>query len=325
MVRSMKRLVVAMGTLLLVGSMSVQAQDGFYVGPSLSYLNLDSKRVVSGHDEAGVLGFNLGYRFLNDWAVEAGYGSDVAGDEVNISQLNAYRYLGEDDGGWRPYVLGGLSYFDRGGEKNLQNHEGHTTQAQVGAGLAKMLTDHWEFRGDVRWLHKISGGNEGVNDGAVNFALNYYFNDPAPAAVAAAPMVAAMKPKPKPEPAPEPETRTITVKLHVEFETDKDIVRAVYGDELNAVANAMKAQEDITLALEGHTDSRASDSYNKDLSQRRADAVKARIVKEYGIDASRISTMGYGESQPVADNTTVEGRARNRRVVGEMTYTEVVD
>jgi len=53
--------------------------------------------------------------------------------------------------------------------------------------------------------------------------------------------------------------------------------------------------------------------------------VKARIVEEYGIDAGRISAVGYGESKPVADNATAEGRARNRRVVGEMTYSEVVD
>jgi OOP family OmpA-OmpF porin len=317
----MKKLFTAMAALLLVVSTSVMAQEGFYVGPSLSYYNLDSKRVVSGHDESGVLGLNLGYRLANDWAIEAGYGSDVAADDLEVAQINAYRYLGEDDGGWRPYLLAGLSYYDREGEGNLQNNEEYTTQAQIGAGLAKMLTDHWEFRGDVRMLHKISGGNEGVNDAAVNFALNYYFNDPAPAP---APVVAEPA-KPAPVPAPEPETRSITVKLHVEFETDKAVVRAIYGDELNAVANAMKAHEDITLVLEGHTDSTASESYNQSLSERRAKAVKAKIVEDYGIDASRISAVGYGESRPVADNATAEGRARNRRVIGEMTYTEVVE
>jgi OOP family OmpA-OmpF porin len=317
----MKKLFTAMAALLLVVSTSVMAQEGFYVGPSLSYYNLDSKRVVNGHDESGVLGLNLGYRLANDWAIEAGYGSDVAADDLEVAQINAYRYLGEDDGGWRPYLLAGLSYYDREGENNLQNNEEYTTQAQIGAGLSKMLTDHWEFRGDVRMLHKISGGNEGVNDAAVNFALNYYFNDPAPAP---APVIAEPA-KPAPAPAPEPETRSITVKLHVEFETDKAVVRAIYGDELNAVANAMKAHEDITLVLEGHTDSTASESYNQSLSERRAQAVKAKIVEDYGIDASRISAVGYGESRPVADNATAEGRARNRRVIGEMTYTEVVE
>ena len=86
----------------------------------------------------------------------------------------------------------------------------------------------------------------------------------------------------------------------------------------------MKVHDDITLELEGHTDSRGPDEYNQTLSEDRAAAVKAKIVEDYGIAANRITTSGYGETRPIADNNTDEGRARNRRVVGEMTYTEVV-
>lgn len=320
----MKKLFAAMSALLLCVSISVQAKEptGFYMGPSLSYLYFDSKRAVSGHDESGVLGLNFGYRFENDWSIEAGYGKEIADEEVDIFQVNAYRYLGKDDGGWRPYLLVGLSNFGRDGDRNIQRGEGHTNQLQAGFGLAHMLTDQFEFRGDVRMHHKISGGTEGINDGSINLAVNYYFNAPA---AAPAPIV---EPAPKPKPAPvvvEPETRTITVKLRVEFELDKAIVRAIYGDELHAVANAMKAQDDIVLVLEGHTDSTGTDAYNQNLSDRRAKAVKAKIVEDYGINPSRITTVGYGESRPVADNATVEGRALNRRVVGEMTYTEIVD
>jgi OOP family OmpA-OmpF porin len=163
------------------------------------------------------------------------------------------------------------------------------------------------------------GGFQGVNDASVNFAVNYYFNKPI------APVVAEPAPAPQPEPpAPEPEKRTITIRLNVEFEFDKAIVRAIYGDELQAVASAMKVHDDITLELEGHTDSRGPDEYNQTLSEDRAAAVKAKIVEDYGIAANRITTSGYGETRPIADNNTDEGRARNRRVVGEMTYTEVV-
>ena len=101
-------------------------------------------------------------------------------------------------------------------------------------------------------------------------------------------------------------------------------MRNIYGDELAAVANAMNAHDDIDLVLEGHTDAIGSDAYNQDLSARRAAAVKERIVQDYGIDPGRISTVGYGESRPIADNSTDEGRARNRRVIGELSYTEVV-
>lgn len=314
----MNKFIAAAGALLLGVSVSAQSQDGLYLGPSLSYLYLDSDRVVSGHDEAGVLGLNVGYRFFNDWAIELGYGSDIAGDDVDVAQINAYYWFGEDDGGWRPYVVAGVSYFDREGESNLQPEMEYTHQAQLGFGLSKMLTDHWEFRGDARLLHKIREGNDGIHDGTVNFALNYYFNDPV------APVMEEPA-EPARVPVYEPETRTITVKLNVEFEFDKADVRAIYGDELQAVANAMKVHDDITLVLEGHTDSRGSDSYNQDLSQRRVEAVKAKINEEYGIDTSRITAVGYGESRPIADNDTDEGRARNRRVVGEMTYTEVAE
>ena len=83
------------------------------------------------------------------------------------------------------------------------------------------------------------------------------------------------------------------------------------------IAAAMKAQDDIDLVLEGHTDSRGADQYNMSLSDRRAKAVKAKLGEDYGIPAARISAVGYGETQPIATNETDEGRARNRRFGGD--------
>ena len=143
---------------------------------------------------------------------------------------------------------------------------------------------------------------------------------PAPAPVAE-PVVAQAIAEPEVE--AEPEVRTITVRLNVEFEFNNDTVLAVYGDQLEAIAAAMKAQDDIDLVLEGHSDSRGADQYNMSLSDRRAKAVKAKLVEDYGIPAARISAVGYGETKPIATNETDEGRARNRRVVGEMSFSEV--
>lgn len=311
----MRKLIqMTVALLLAVGGVSTAtAADGIYVGGSATGYFLDSDRTIKGADKSLVGGINLGYRFFNDWALEAGVGRDITGDDLDVAKLDFLYWFGEDNRSWRPYFVAGLSYFDRDDLANLWADEENTHQFGAGLGISNMFSDHWEFRSDVRILHKVREGQDGTNDAALNVALNYYFNAPAPAPVAA-----------EPAPAPAPQTRTITVRLNVEFEFDKDVVRAIYGDELEAVANAMKAHDDIELVLEGHTDYKGTDAYNQDLSERRAAAVKAKLVDMYGLEPSRISTVGYGESRPIADNATDEGRARNRRVIGELSYSEVV-
>ncbi|HEX4872700.1 MAG TPA: OmpA family protein [Nevskiaceae bacterium] len=82
---------------------------------------------------------------------------------------------------------------------------------------------------------------------------------------------------------------------------------------LDQVGDALLAASEIEVEIGGHTDARGSDEYNQALSQRRADSVKQYLVGR-GVEASRMTTAGYGESQPVADNETDEGRELNRRV-----------
>lgn len=324
----MRKLTAIVGSVLLACSVSASANEGFYLGPSVTGYYLDSQRYVGGDEEALVGGLNLGYRFFNDWALELGVGTEIANSDLELAKLDFYYWFGEDTQSWRPYFTLGVVYYEQDVGSSpvlVDSDQKYTHQGSIGMGLSKMLDDQWEFRGDVRYLHQIREGHEGINDGAINLALNYYFSAPK-----AAPVVAAVAPEPEyapepePEPVVEPETRTITVRLNVEFEFDKAVVRAIYGDELEAVANAMRAHDDIDLVLEGHTDSIGTEAYNQDLSERRVVAVEARLAEDYGIDPARISTVGYGESRPIADNATKEGRARNRRVIGELSYTEVV-
>jgi OOP family OmpA-OmpF porin len=82
---------------------------------------------------------------------------------------------------------------------------------------------------------------------------------------------------------------------------------------LDDLVGKLKAVNLEVIIAIGHTDSIGSDAYNRKLSMRRADAVKAYMVSK-GIEANRIYTEGKGESQPIADNKTKEGRAKNRRV-----------
>ncbi len=83
--------------------------------------------------------------------------------------------------------------------------------------------------------------------------------------------------------------------------------------KLDLIVEYMKKHPNKRIRVEGHTDSQGSETYNKTLSFKRAQAVKRYLVSQ-GIAAQRIEVMGYGESQPVADNTTPEGRQLNRRV-----------
>ena len=71
---------------------------------------------------------------------------------------------------------------------------------------------------------------------------------------------------------------------------------------------------DLRLSIEGHTDSQGDESFNLDLSDRRAASVRRYLVEEFGIDPNRLSSRGLGETQPVASNDTPEGRQQNRRV-----------
>jgi OOP family OmpA-OmpF porin len=71
---------------------------------------------------------------------------------------------------------------------------------------------------------------------------------------------------------------------------------------------------DTKIAIEGHTDSIGSNEYNQKLSERRANSVKNYIIDNFGIDAKRLRAEGFGETRPIADNNTDEGRQRNRRV-----------
>lgn len=108
---------------------------------------------------------------------------------------------------------------------------------------------------------------------------------------------------------------TVSIKMNVQFETNSTQVTPNSEAEIAALAKFLKQFEGTNVTVEGHTDDRGRAAYNKSLSQKRADAVKAKLTKEHGVDGARITAMGLGEEQPIASNATAEGRATNRRVV----------
>lgn len=100
----------------------------------------------------------------------------------------------------------------------------------------------------------------------------------------------------------------------VNFETNSDRLTAGAGEVLDDAAETLRRNPTLVVEVAGHTDDRGDAGYNEGLSARRAETVRAYLI-DSGIDAQRLSARGYGETSPIADNETAEGRAENRRVV----------
>lgn len=126
--------------------------------------------------------------------------------------------------------------------------------------------------------------------------------------------IAAETPPPAPAPTyvPEPEHVEKIVLRGVNFDFDKSNIRPDAAVILDEAVVALGGGGS-TVMVEGHTDWIGTEAYNQGLSERRAESVR-RYMVEHGIDESRLSTAGYGESRPIASNETREGRALNRRV-----------
>jgi len=133
-------------------------------------------------------------------------------------------------------------------------------------------------------------------------------------------------PPPPPEPEPEPEPpkppprvevrdNKIEIREKIQFEYNKADIKEVSFDLLNEIAQVIKDNPHIKkIQIEGHASSDGNDAYNMALSDRRAKAVMKYLVDKGGIDAARLVAKGFGETKPIADNETEEGREKNRRV-----------
>jgi outer membrane protein OmpA-like peptidoglycan-associated protein len=99
----------------------------------------------------------------------------------------------------------------------------------------------------------------------------------------------------------------------INFDTDSAVIREESEPTLDKIVAMLKSEPSMQLIIEGHTDSDGTTEHNQVLSQQRAESVKSYLIAA-GISSSRLSVEGYGESMPVASNTTATGKAQNRRV-----------
>ena len=142
----------------------------------------------------------------------------------------------------------------------------------------------------------------------------------APAPAPAAPAPAAAAKAPAAPAAPAPAATKVTYAADAFFDFDKAVLKPEGKAKLDDLAGKVKGINLEVVIAVGHTDSTGAASYNQKLSVRRAEAVKAYLVSK-GIESNRIYTEGKGLTQPVADNKTREGRAKNRRVEVEVVGT----
>ena len=103
------------------------------------------------------------------------------------------------------------------------------------------------------------------------------------------------------------------------FETNSDKLKLISNSQLDDLATILQRYDGVNLTVEGHTDSDGDDAYNQELSQKRTNTVKNYLISK-GVSESRLTAIGYGESQPVATNKTAAGKAKNRRVELKTSY-----
>ena len=197
--------------------------------------------------------------------------------------------------------------------KNLKNLAALVATAALATAAAAQTVDNWRnASGDV-WKN---ASGDCWRDASWTPATAA----PGCGAVVAAPAKAAPAPAPAPAPAAAPAAAKVTYAADAFFDFDKSVLKPAGKAKLDDLVGKVKGINLEVIIAVGHTDSVGSDAYNQKLSVRRAESVKAYLVSK-GIEKNRIYTEGKGEKQPVADNKTKEGRAKNRRVEIEVVGT----
>lgn len=324
---------VVLATVLLSLS-DAQASEfmGGYLGGKIGY-NTNSPENNSTANKI-YPGFEVGYGWDSDGMM---LGVDAYLDQhsksVTDKDYGADVKLGFPSGKYMPYLKFGMAGSDPG------------TRIHGGLGIEYKFAPQWsvagEWTADSKSVNSVKNKNSNISVG-----LSYYFDKPyvAPSIVAAvapvvikqpepvvvpppppppavvepapAPVVVEPAPVPPPPPAPAPKTIFTDKPITIEganFDTSSAKLKPSASEQLDEVVGFANKYQDATLTVVGHTDSLGNEKNNQALSTRRAESVKAYLVSK-GISAGRIVTEGKGSANPIGDNKTEAGRAKNRRV-----------
>ncbi|VVN83212.1 Outer membrane porin F [Pseudomonas fluorescens] len=329
---------LAIGTLIAATSFGALAQgqgaveiEGY---AKKQYFDSDRNFKNDGVNPGG----SIGYFLTDDVELRLAYDevhNAVTNDGKNVkganTALDALYHFNNPGDMLRPYVSGGFS--DQSIDQFGSNSRDRSTFANVGGGAKLYFTDNFYARAGVEAQYNIDQGN---TEWAPSVGVGVNFGGGSkPVAPAPVPEVCSDSDNDgvcdnvdKCPDTPANVTvdadgcpavaEVVRVELDVKFDFDKSVVKPnSYGDIKN-LADFMTQYPSTTTTVEGHTDSVGPDAYNQKLSERRANAVKQVLTNQYGVESSRVQSVGYGESRPVADNKTEAGRAVNRRVEAQV-------
>jgi OOP family OmpA-OmpF porin len=306
----------------------------WYLSPMAQYTLLDKDRVSqNGPGYQIALGNDFAPHFAAEIAVSTGSFSingSGASEKLNPISLDfMYKFLAPT-AVFRPYLLAGSGLM----QDRIGGHS-PTAQGALAEGGVGVLTAlgkqtgsvRWQLRTEVKYRHSFIQDTAFIpnnpNDVVFGLGLSVMFGAPVPPP----PPEAAAPPPPPPPPAPEPchapagfqvdanchiiEQKVIVRAVDFEFNSTRLTVPA--QETLDDIDHALLNQPELQIEIQGYTDSVGADAYNLNLSRKRAEAVKAYLVSK-GVNDSVLTAKGYGKADPIASNSTAEGRAQNRRV-----------
>jgi OmpA-OmpF porin, OOP family len=303
--------------------LAAQQEKAFTLAPMIGGHTFDGAQRLK---TSFTYSLGIGYDFTRQWGAEFVFNFTDA--DGRRGGPDAEIYSGRIDGLYHfrpearlvPYLAAGIGMQNVDYQNRSSDNE---ALFNWGGGIKYDLVRNMALRADVR--HVLTG--ESVNNLIYSAGLIWRFA-PAPAPPAPSPEPArAIEPAPTlpTPPAPEPAIldsegdgvpdHPVELTLSIYFDFDKADIKPEYVSELDRAAAFIAKYPEIPLILVvGHADSTGSEVYNLGLSERRAEAVRDYFIVDHDIAADRIRVRGYGESRPIADNATADGRALNRRV-----------
>ncbi len=343
---------LAVATTLSLTTLSAVAEDmyrgAWYGGAGISGMDTDNDIDAGGG--AGPY-ITIGKELSKSWDLQGRFGYSEA-DESNFGstsgeyksttlELDALYMLSRDK--FRPFLLAGIGVAKNDLDYSPRDADKTSWLASLGLGAQYLITENFGFQADLR--HQISrakvlnaaatsSSTETIGNNILSLGGFVRFGAPAPVVAAAAPEPAPIpvaEPAPAPAPVCEEKLDTVTIDAAKLFGFDKAVIRDEGKAELNAAADKIKANPEITnVIVTGHTDLLGSFEYNQKLSERRAKQV-AEYLASQGVNSDIITSTGRGESSPVVSCEGVQPRKAlieclqpNRRVTVEANIKETV-